>query len=123
MQCLRCGREIPVGQVFCQDCLADMEKYPVKPGTPIQIPKRQEAAPAKKPAARRPSIPPEEQVKRLKRRLWLVSVVLVLVLALGLAGVVVWMDLDHKWANEGKPLPGQNYSSVTGTESTGPTEP
>lgn len=33
MNCLKCGREIEEGQVFCNDCLVQMAKYPVKPGT------------------------------------------------------------------------------------------
>ena len=119
MQCLKCGREIPAGQVFCRDCLADMEKYPVKPGTAVQLPKRPDAPAAKKQQARRPALPPEEQVKRLKRRLWIVSSVLAVLLAL--AGLVAYLAVDYIWENEGKPLPGQNYSAVTeaATESTG----
>ena len=31
MNCLKCGREIEEGQVFCNDCLVQMAKYPVKP--------------------------------------------------------------------------------------------
>ena len=39
-RCLKCRREIAEGQVFCDDCLAQMKKYPVKPGTPVNLPKR-----------------------------------------------------------------------------------
>ena len=38
MNCMKCGREIALGQVFCKDCLADMAQYPIKPGTPVQLP-------------------------------------------------------------------------------------
>lgn len=38
MNCLKCGREIEEGQVFCNDCLVQMAKYPVKPGTAVQLP-------------------------------------------------------------------------------------
>ena len=113
MQCLKCGREIPVGQVFCQDCLTDMEKYPVKSGTPVRLPKRQEAPVVKKQNHRRPPAAPEVQVKRLKLRLWILSLVLVAVLAL--AGTAVWMLWSRIPRKEVQPLPGQNYSSITDT--------
>lgn len=38
LNCLKCGREIEEGQVFCNDCLVQMAKYPVKPGTAVQLP-------------------------------------------------------------------------------------
>lgn len=113
MQCLKCGREIPAEQVFCQECLADMGKYPVKPGTPIRIPKRQETAQVKKPQHRRPAAAPEVQIKRLKQRLWITRALLVAVLIL--AGAAAWLGLNYIWEKEGMPLPGQNYSSVTDT--------
>lgn len=121
MQCLRCGREIAVGDVFCRDCLADMAGHPVKPGTPVLIPKRQETVAPKKQAPRRPAVPPEEQVKRLKRRLRLVSAVLALVLAVGCAAA--WFGYRYIVELRSKRLPGQNYSSVTVTAPTGITEP
>lgn len=114
MQCLKCGREIPVGQVFCQCCLADMEKYPVKTGTPIRIPKRQESAPVKKQSHRRPPADPEVQVKRLKLRLWIANLLLLILLAA--AAVGGWMTRNYILRQEGAPLPGQNYSSVTDTK-------
>ncbi len=121
MQCLRCGREIPAGDVFCQECLASMEKYPVKPDTPILLPKRQEPAAQKKQMPRRPVTPPEEQVKRLKRRLRIVSALLVLGIALGC--VAAWLGYRYIQENRSKYLPGQNYSSSTSTAPNGTTEP
>lgn len=44
LNCLKCGREIEEGQVFCNDCLVQMAKYPVKPGTAVQLPSRGSAA-------------------------------------------------------------------------------
>ena len=117
MQCMKCGREIAAGRVFCESCLADMEKYPVKPGTPIQLPSRKAAPPAKKQPSRRCPAP-EEQVKKLKKRLRVVSVVMTLVLAL-LAGAL-YLAVDYIFENNGKPLPGQNYSTAETTESTTP---
>lgn len=76
MQCMKCGKDTGEGQVFCDGCLAEMEKYPVKPGTHVYIPRR-------RPVFRRPvyhSIQnePEEQIRRLRSRIrwltfWLIS--------------------------------------------------
>ena len=35
MSCMKCGKEVSEDQVFCPECLAEMERYPVKPGTPV----------------------------------------------------------------------------------------
>ena len=115
MQCMKCGREIPVGQVFCDGCLKDMEKYPVKPGTAVQLPPRPKPAAVKKTyARRRPVLSLEEQVKVLKHRVWTLGTALVLALAalicIGLFSLSFVMDQQNG------PLPGQNYST---TEATG----
>lgn len=118
MQCLKCGREIPFGHVFCEDCLADMEKYPVKPGTHVHLPKRYEVAPAKKQYFRRPQTTPEEKVKWLRLQLWIVSVLLVLAVTLG--GYAVWRAKNTVRYSEGSRAPGQNYSAAPGTATTEP---
>lgn len=72
MYCLRCGVETDKEQVFCNKCLDNMERHPVKPGTPIKIPLRESNSTAKK-NNRRKTVTPEEQVVRLKvgiRTLW-----------------------------------------------------
>ncbi len=113
MLCMKCGREIEAEQVFCPDCLAEMEKYPVKPGTVVQLPRRSTQPQYKKPTNHRqfPAVPLEEQIKKLKKRVAGLTVALVLALAAvaGLCALVVWQyeeDVD-------KLLPGQNYSSST----------
>lgn len=111
MQCLKCGREIPAGQVFCQECGREMEQYPVEPGTAVLIPKRAQTAPAKKPPLRRPAIPPEEQVRRLKRRLRIVTALLALSIAA--SALATYLLRDRIWPDPTKPLPGQNYSNAS----------
>lgn len=39
MECLKCGKT--TNEVFCESCRAEMEQYPVNPGTPISIPDRE----------------------------------------------------------------------------------
>lgn len=106
MACLKCGRDTAEGQVFCSDCLAQMERYPVQPGTIIQIPTRRASA-AQRRSAKRRRLSPEEQVKLLRSRLRVLTVLflVVLLVAVGSSALVVREVLRQR-------LPtGQNYSS------------
>lgn len=96
MNCLKCGREIEEGQVFCNDCLVQMAKYPVKPGTAVQLPSRGSAAAAKKVRVRVLSV------------LLAVCVVLLIVLSV----------VTLRYMSTNRLLPGQNYSAVTATTPT-----
>ena len=91
MNCVKCGREIENDQVFCQFCLEEMEHYPVKPGTVVYIPKHPEDQPEKKSASRRkPSLTPEQQILRLKKRMLCLRIVLaILMLSCGLLLIAV----------------------------------
>ena len=113
MACLKCGKDTTENTIFCEDCAAEMEKYPVKPGTPVQLPKRTEHPnPIKLPKRRAPS--PEEQIKRLKKAVRILSLLLsvfVLLTALLVYPAVKYLLEDHF-------LPGQNYSVITIVEST-----
>ena len=110
MNCLKCGREISDKDVFCPDCLADMEKYPVKPGTAVHIPVRREepAAPSKQP--KKKALTPEQQVVKLRKKLNRLRVTLILLLLLILLGVLGGLQL-LKIAYESMPK-GQNYSAA-----------
>ena len=110
MVCMKCGREISGDQVFCQECLDVMEKYPVKPGTVVLLPRVSQSQP--KPHRRHPVIPPEEQIHILKKRVRGLVLALVLAIAatVGLAYVTVTDYLEDK---DVQFLPGQNYSSST----------
>ena len=59
MRCLKCGRELKESQVFCDICREDMANYPVKPGTPIQLPPRNDSIPRKKPVKKKKYLKPE----------------------------------------------------------------
>ena len=111
MNCMKCGRETVNNQVFCNECLADMEKYPVRPGTVIHLPRRREDTFVKK-SPRRKSLPaPEEQVKILKKQVrrlrFTVLIFTLLLVVFGYFAVVHFMEQDIEF------LPGQNYSSMT----------
>ena len=109
MRCLKCGREIDEDQYFCGDCLLDMGKYPVKPGTAVQLPPRRESAPPRKSHFRRRiKLTPEDQLKTLKVRVRVLSVLLAVCLIL----LVVFAIPAIKYLAEDHILPGQNYSAV-----------
>ena len=110
MNCMKCGREIEEGQVFCIDCLKDMARYPVRPGTAVHLPKRPSYTPIRRAVPKRKSIPPEEMVKkqrRLIRRLMAALTVALLVIAL-----LAYPAIAHLLENENF-LTGQNYSVIT----------
>ncbi len=109
MNCMKCGREVPSGQVFCEDCLAAMKQYPVDPDTPVQLPRRQSQSAAVKKTPKRRAVPPEEVIAGLKKqvRLLIIALTVVTVLALALLYPAVrYLKEDHFAL-------GQNYSSVT----------
>ena len=118
MNCMKCGREIEEDQAFCPYCLVDMESYPVKPGTVILLPNQQvqTTAPKKTVIQHKPQLPPEEQLPVLKRKLWALralSVLLILLLTvLGYITSRIITELDIQR------LLGQNYSTVETVEQT-----
>lgn len=106
MQCAKCGREIQENTVFCKKCLEVMARYPVKPGTSIQLPQRAPAA-AKKAAPRKKKLAPEEQVIRQRRTIrWLAATLVCTVLMLGLS---IALLLDIMPEEEATVTIGQNY--------------
>ena len=115
MNCMKCGREIPEGQVFCEDCLAEMEKYPIKPGTIVQIPVQPPVTEIRKPRYPRKRTP-EERI----RRLHLALRVLLGVTAGLLIALVITIHLLAQAMRQQHTLPvGQNYSTSQATEGTG----
>lgn len=110
MKCMRCASVVASGAVFCQECLADMEKHPVKPGTPINLPRREKVTVTKR--SKKRAHKPEEQVSALRRLvIWLISLVIILVLALT---ATVYMLVDQHNQAEGARLPDQNYGTIAG---------
>lgn len=105
MPCLKCGKSTEDQQVFCSECLALMEKYPVKPGIAIHLPHRNTAAPEKKASARLREPTAAEQVERLQKIIrWLLIMIAGLsVLLLLTAGMLLHvMDKEPVPGNIGK---------------------
>lgn len=88
MNCMKCGRETAGTDVFCEKCLAAIERYPVKPGTHVHLPKRTEST-----VQKRKRLPSAEEIiagQRLKlRRRKLAILILVLLLLLCLAAIAL----------------------------------
>ena len=116
MNCLKCGRETPAEQVFCEKCRLEMEKYPVKPGTVVLLPRRTDHGPSKK-VSRRRTIAPEEQVRILRK--WVRGLLIGLVLSILLCAVLAYPA--YRYLMEDHFKIGQNYSVVT-TPTTVPAE-
>ena len=69
MKCMRCARETAPQQVFCNACLEDMARYPVRSDTPIYLPVRKpKEAPRKKSRRFRRERTAEEMVMILRKR-------------------------------------------------------
>lgn len=109
MNCIKCGSKISEGQVFCDECLQDMERHPVKPGTPVILPNRPAAVAAKRRHARK-ARKPEEQIHTLKNIImWLMLALAVTMLLLSLSVSMLVQLQQSKGQNF---LPGQNYSTI-----------
>ena len=110
-KCVKCGRPAAADQAFCPDCLAEAEKYPVKPGVVVLLPRRDQNT---KPPSRRRHSPAssEEQIQKLKQHI--LTLWLALALTAGAAGILGWIVMDDYLEEKaGNLLPGQNYSAET----------
>jgi hypothetical protein len=107
---MRCGVETSGRQVFCTDCLASMERYPIKPGTPIHLPERQQAAEPRRPVRKKRELTAEEQLPRLQRLVQLLAAGLAAALILaGIFGGLLFVELT----DEEPQHPGaRNYSTT-----------
>ena len=118
MNCVKCGRELTDDGVFCTDCLLEMEKYPVDPGTVVLLPRRRES-PIQKKQVKRHTPAPEEQIASLRKRV----LVLTLLLIVCIAAIVLMFEPTMHYIRDEHYEIGQNYSSVTSSSNTpAPTE-
>ena len=81
MNCIKCGRELHDEQVFCRNCQENMELYPVKPGTPVQLPVHPAQSEGKPKSGRaRKNLPPEVRIRKLHTTVRLLVLTLTAVL-------------------------------------------
>ena len=65
MHCMKCGKEIGDGRVFCDDCLEIMSQHPVRQGTPVILPNATASA-EKKPAPKKRQLTTEDRLARFQ---------------------------------------------------------
>ena len=111
MNCLKCGRKIENSGVFCDECLAIMEKYPVKQNVALQLPRRKEEASGKKSSKKKHQLPLEDQVRHQKRMIRHL-VLLVCVLFTAICLLMGWLIFEVLEPNATEDNTGKNYSTV-----------
>lgn len=116
MNCMKCGRETVGEQVFCTDCLLEMEKHPVKPGTVVLLPRRRESTQAKK-ASKKRTLSTDEQLRSLRR--WAKGLTIALCICIALILAMLYPTIHYLMHDHFEI--GQNYSTVVtpGTPSSG----
>jgi len=113
MNCMKCGRETAGEQAFCEECLEEMRRYPVKPGTVVLLPTRREVHVPKKQTKRR-TLSPEEQIVILKQRVRVFGIALIVCIVMVLA--LAYPALRHLQEDHFKI--GQNWTAVVPTSGT-----
>ena len=112
MGCLKCGRPTQPHQVFCPECLKVMADNPVKPGTTVNLYRRDSGAqktPAKK------QLKPEERIEKLSRKVRRLSIAL---WAVTLVFVITAASLGYLLhRSRSSPAIGQNYNTVSTSSS------
>lgn len=110
MYCLKCGKEIPEKQAFCDRCLTVMDQYPVKPDTHILLPNRSIPQTVKKSAGRKKEPTTKERLARAKKAIqWLSIALAVVVFALSLSVTLLVDTIKSKTTDNAI---GQNYNTV-----------
>ena len=119
MNCMKCGREIALGQAFCKDCLEDMSHYPVNPTTPVQIPVQPPAVNLPRRNSRsKKSKKPEEQILRLRKRIRIQAIVIVLLLTM-LIGIGIY-SYKKLYPAAAPGRPGENYLTTETSQQSDP---
>lgn len=99
MKCIRCARETTENHVFCDECLKEMELYPVKSDTPIVLPDRNEEPPSKPKVFRLAASKWEDQITRLKSAVfWLILLNLILFVLLTVCACII-LHIAPDWLN------------------------
>ena len=102
MYCMKCGREISEDNVFCDSCLEDMSRYPIKPGTPIQLPAHAPVTEEKKKPLRfKKEVPPEQRLRQSRATVRLLALVLAALVA---AFVVLCLFTLQLLEQQGQPF-------------------
>ena len=97
MKCLRCGNNAAEDQLFCDECLTNMEKHPVKPGTPVHIPKRPERKAVKRANFRLAVSKWQDRIFRLKYTIFWLVFIIILLLAFITVSICMMLNITPEW--------------------------
>ena len=100
VSCMRCGKETEVDQVFCDECLTDMERHPVKPGTPIQLPQRETRTVVKRSSFKLAASKWQDKIFRLKYTIFWLSMIIILLTAALVLALGMLLQITPAWVNE-----------------------
>ena len=108
MYCLKCGGDVRSPDVFCPECLADMDTCPVRTDAVIQIPYR--PAPVVEKPARKKTKNHTDNIRSLRRLIrWLCVVVAALTLLVCLLGLLLFYQMQ---SSPDSPAIGKNYTTT-----------
>ena len=118
VNCMKCGRETKSDAVFCPECLEHMERHPIAENMLVYVPtEKDRAAAVKKTTVAHPVVSPEDQVKRLHRKVEILRLLVIFFFAASVFFGVLSAETLHelKLTN----LIGKNYTAVVATGATG----
>ncbi len=116
MNCLKCGEKIEHNQVFCPNCLAEMEHYPVKPDIVVQLPIQQRGKQPVAPqnAVRRQTMADmEAKCRKLKKANRVLATLMAIFILATLVLSAMTFNLIEQWGLVKKR--GQNYTAISET--------
>ena len=114
MGCMKCGREVAEQQVFCESCLEEMKKHPVKPNATVQLPPRTEAPVVKKKSRRHRDLKAEDLVRRQKITIRCLFAALAVTIAAFAITATMLLKVLHEQGTA--PVIGQNYGTIGDTD-------
>ena len=112
-QCLKCGKKAEDQSVFCSECLAVMDQYPVKPGTVIHLPRRKSIPTAKLPMDFDETARAEQLAHQRGIIRWLTGVIAGLSVLLVITAVLLIHTLEK---DQSLPVIGKNYTTSTSAQ-------
>ena len=93
MACIKCGKETAAGAEFCKECLADMERHPVKQGTPVILPKRDDLPVVRH--GKKKTVKPEQQVLQLRKACAILFVITLTMAVIAAAAIAILFQLTE----------------------------
>ena len=102
MSCLKCGKSTQDEQVFCAQCLAGMEAYPVKPDVHVTLPHRPDSGKKTGKKKRAPTLEEQVVLLRVKQRRLKWTIFLLGLFLCAVIGLLVYLCLQPDTFEWGK---------------------